>query len=730
MDENDPTEPHADDPDLLVGSLVGGRFRVTGLSTAGSTTWIYSATDETSGRTVTLKVIRPGAAVAADFAVRFDDTMRAVAALSHPNIAAVYDWGRVAVGDGTTVYVATEALSGGSLRDMYDRGRRLSPSQALAVGLEACRGLDHAHRRGFVHTELTPSKLVFGDDRRLRIVDLGLAGLLNEAAWLEPPTVATHVARYASPEQALAQPVDGRTDVYALTLSLVEGVTGSLPFEADSTVATLAARIGRLMPVSADLGPLAAVFERAGRPDPAERSTAAELGTGLVQAAEKLPRPEPLPLLSSSMFDTPVTELRAPDDPTGGLTRPFVAAAAADALVVVPVDEPDSSPAAPEPEPIGELEPEPVAGPEPEPEPEPGPAPDPEPLVVVPLDADVTPDAEPAVTPDAEPSAVPVEPAATVESVEPVATVRRRRRRWPWVVVAIALVGALVGLGVLAYRLFVTPTHVVPDLVGVEREAALEAIEGFDWELVERTERSDDEPRPGHVVRTTPAAGIDLAEGEPFVLVVSEGPVLRTIAELAGRPAVEVQAELVEQALEPVLVEVPDEVVPAGTVVSWVVPDAPGLTAGGQVEPGTVVEVTVSTGPAPRTVPSLVGLTVDEARAAVEPLGLGVAPVGDAFSDTVEAGRVLEQSPLPESLVSRGTTIELVVSKGPDLVPLPDVSGRVYDEAAQVLTEAGLVPRLLLGASDGTVISVRVDGEPVAAGTPLRRGTQVDLIAV
>jgi beta-lactam-binding protein with PASTA domain len=138
----------------------------------------------------------------------------------------------------------------------------------------------------------------------------------------------------------------------------------------------------------------------------------------------------------------------------------------------------------------------------------------------------------------------------------------------------------------------------------------------------------------------------------------------------------------------------------------------------------------VSTGPAPRTVPPLVGLTVDEARAAVEPLGLGVAPVGDAFSDTVEAGRVLEQSPLPESLVARGTTIELVVSKGPDLVPLPDVAGQVYSDAAQVLTDAGLVPRLLLGASDGTVISVRVDGEPVAAGTPLRRGTQVDLIAV
>ena len=77
---------------------------------------------------------------------------------------------------------------------MFDRGRRLTPSQALVVGLDACRGLDYAHRRGFVHTELTPSKLVFGDDRRLRIADFGLARLLGEPIWANPESVANHVA--------------------------------------------------------------------------------------------------------------------------------------------------------------------------------------------------------------------------------------------------------------------------------------------------------------------------------------------------------------------------------------------------------------------------------------------------------------------------------------------------------------------------------------------------------
>ena len=173
-----------------------------------------------------------------------------------------------------------------------------------------------------MHTELTPSKLVFGDDRRLRIVDFGLARLLGEHDWAEPATVATHVARYASPEQAQGQPIDGKTDVYSLALILVEAVTGTVPFAARSTVATLSARIGKLMPVSADLGPLASVLERAGRPEPADRSSAAEFGRGLVKAAEKLPRPTPIPIVVAGPFADDPNRLRRPNDPTGGIARP------------------------------------------------------------------------------------------------------------------------------------------------------------------------------------------------------------------------------------------------------------------------------------------------------------------------------------------------------------------------------------------------------------------------
>ncbi len=134
-----------------------------------------------------------------------------MSALSHPNIAAVHDWGEEQIGKRTTVYAVVEYLSGGSLRDLFDRGRYLDPSQALVVGLEACRGLDFAHRKGLVHTELTPSKLVFGDDRRLRIVDFGLARLLGEHDWARAGH-RRHPRRPLQLARAGARPADRRQD--------------------------------------------------------------------------------------------------------------------------------------------------------------------------------------------------------------------------------------------------------------------------------------------------------------------------------------------------------------------------------------------------------------------------------------------------------------------------------------------------------------------------------------
>lgn len=741
------------EPSHLVGTLFADRFRVLHVVSEGANTIVCDARDQDSGRTVTLKLVRPQLASSPSFRNRFHETMRSVAALSHPNIAAVYDWGVTRLGDASTAYVVSEQLTGGSLRDMFDRGRRLSPSQVLVVGLDACRALDYAHRRGFVHSELTPSKLVFGDDRRLRIVDFGLARLLGESAWAQPDSVPTHVAWYASPEQGLSQPIDGKTDVYALCLALHEAVTGTLLFASDSTVASLAARVGKLMPVSADLGPLASVLERAGRPDPDERASAAQLGKGLVQAAAKLPRPEPLPILSTGLFETPIDQMRTPDDPTGGVTRP---ARPADPVVVVPVDEPDAVGAGPsgvDDRPLDAAPPvsaepvsaEPVSPQTPvivEAEPDidiPTAAPGGD-LVILPLDSDIGADrvverarVEPAGVEPAgvEPTDEPEEPRPPATRVMPVTPEPRRRRSFPWkILLGLVVVGALAALAVMATRLVATPVYEVPDLVGMPEAEARDLIAANQWVITVDRERSDEVPTVGQVVRTAPQSGVDLAEGEPFLVVVSEGPLLRELPESAGVVASEAQTTLAERGLVADPVEAYDEEVPAGTVVSWKVPSEPSLRAGAMVEPDTVVRLVISKGPAPREVPDLTNEPIGRARAALADLKLVLVQAEEVFSDDVPLGSIISQAVKPGTKVERGTDIAVVVSKGPDLVRFPDISDAAnYQEVAALVTAAGFVPELVLGDVEAPVQSYTIDGETPDAGDTFARGTTVEFEA-
>ncbi len=812
----------------LAGRVLGDRYRVERMVSAGASTLIADAEDTAVGRAVTIKLVRPEIAESPEFRRKFEATMRAMSKLSHPNIAAVHDWGEEEVGRRTTVYAVVERLAGGSLRDVFDRGRRLDPSQALMVGLEACRGLDFAHRKRLVHGELTPSKLVFGDDRRLRIVDFGLARLLGAEDWREPSTVPTHVARYSSPEQALGQPIDGKSDVYSLALILVEAVSGAVPFAARSTVATLSARVGRLMPVSADLGPLAAVLERAGRPDPADRSTASEFGRGLVRAAEKLPRPTPIPIVVTKLFEDDPSQLRRPNDPTGGVDRPppepvvplvtpadepAVAAAAAESTIAAAPEERAAAasigdaaavaagaataaavadlvsgaagaghdatallPAADAPttaQPAVEVGPPAPATPGVA-APDAGP-PSPDATAAV-YDGDVDllrdelaalaqPPAEPAASTGAPPSAAALlatgppagpplvgpPPAAAPPPPPPAATevvptagatgpgwsaplesldAGRKRRRWvPWVI-ALVVVAALAGLGLLALQLFEVPEHPVPDLVGSDEATARAETADFDWDIEVRHERSDEFRTPGEIIRTAPTAGQELAEEEPFLIVVSDGPEFRALEDLVGLTRAEAETKLAEQELVALPAqEQPDEDVPAGSVVSWSVPDDASLTAGGEVLPGTTVQLVVSSGPAPRTVPTLVGTTVEQATAALQAIQLGVTVAEPVFSDDVPAGSVVSANP-PDGTggIARGTAVTITPSKGVDLVPAPTLIGLTLQQARDALTASGLQLGSVLGNTQAVVTEATVAGELMAPGGSYKRGTTVDLV--
>lgn len=292
-----------------IGRVLAGRYRLIAPIGAGASAQVFLAEDTRLRRRVAIKVLHESYADDEAFIRRFHSEAQAAAALNHPNVLSVYDWGEEDV-----PFLVTEFIGGGSLRAMLDRGRRLSISQATLVGLEASRGLDHAHRQGLVHRDLKPANLLFGDDGRLRIADFGLARAIADAAVTEPAGAMLGTARYASPEQAQGRALTGRSDVYSLVLVLVESVTGEVPFAVDTTIGTLMARVSDPVPVPPDLGPLQPMLRAAGAVDPDDRPDAGRLATLLVRAAEDLDPPEPLPLAGAIVL--PDVDVELDRDPT------------------------------------------------------------------------------------------------------------------------------------------------------------------------------------------------------------------------------------------------------------------------------------------------------------------------------------------------------------------------------------------------------------------------------
>src|SRR5580693_8238653 len=275
-----------------IGRVLGKRYRLLSALGTGASAHVYLAEDVSLQRHVAVKVLQPGLATDEAFLKRFGAEARSVASLNHPHVLRVFDWGE----DTDGPYLVLEYLGGGSLRDLLDRGVRLTHSQAAHLGTEVAQGLAYAHARGLVHRDIKPANLLFDEEGRVRVADFGVARALAEAAWTEPVGAMVGTARYISPESAEGKHVDGRADVYSLALVLYEAVSGTVPFVADTTMGTLMARVGSPLPPHESLGPLDEVLSRAAAPEVEDRLDAAGLAARLGALASALPTPQPLPL--------------------------------------------------------------------------------------------------------------------------------------------------------------------------------------------------------------------------------------------------------------------------------------------------------------------------------------------------------------------------------------------------------------------------------------------------
>ncbi len=260
-----------------------GPYEITAKIGEGGMGEVYRARDPKLQRDVAIKVLP--AAVAADRALleRFDREARAVAALSHPNILAIFDFGS----EGGRTYAVMELLEGETLRERLREGP-LSTRKAVEIAAEVAQGLAAAHERGIVHRDLKPENVFLLNDGRVKILDFGLAkdnaAPESRSQLLAAPTEGPGTAPgavlgtvgYMAPEQVRGLPADARADLFALGVVLYEMLSGRRAFLRDSSVETMSAILREEPPDFATLGsrlppPLEQVLRRCLEKRPEER---------------------------------------------------------------------------------------------------------------------------------------------------------------------------------------------------------------------------------------------------------------------------------------------------------------------------------------------------------------------------------------------------------------------------------------------------------------------------
>ena len=542
------------------GMVINGRYRLIAPLGVGAGGQSYLADDIRLRRQVIVRVLRRRYADDQSFLERFRTEADAATSLNHQNIVSVYDWG-----DNELPFVVSEYLPGGSLREMLKETGTLTPSQALLVGMEVSKGLEYAHRRGVIHQALKPANILFDAGSNIRISDFGVAKTVAEATPIDinEPSSTT----YVSPEQAQGRRVDTHSDIFSLSLILYECVTGQLSSDSGTLVNDLE------FPLDLDpekFGSLAAPITKGTAADPLERPTAGNFHKLLLASTSSQSRPKPLPI-SSGLEMGVLSSLE--DDPT----------------LVDLIKAPNND--------------------------------------------------------------------SWIKRV--FNKIRERIGRWIWLILMLAVVATVVGgIYQATNKTDDISIQVIPEVTGLSVQELFDKVGNF-WDLDEAFDRLDG-TQEGEILRTSPAAGEELQEGETITYFVSQGPELQPVpVNLIGIAVSDAEALL--QGANLVLGEITEQVneeFPNGTVVAVV-------TTGQELPTGSPVDLVVSLGPILRTIPTgLAGATAEDAQMLLVLEGLQV-DIADMYHDEIPPGIVISVSPESSTQVPRETSVLLLVSLGP-----------------------------------------------------------------
>jgi serine/threonine-protein kinase len=649
----------------LLGRVLDGRYRVLSHIADGGMASVYLALDTRLDRDVALKVLRRDLAQDDAFISRFHREARSAARLSHPNVVAVFDQGE----DDGHMFLAMEYVPGLTLREVMRAEGPLTPRAALDIMGPVLQALGAAHRAGIIHRDVKPENVILReDDGTVKVADFGLARAVTTQTTTSQTGVLLGTVAYLSPEQVERGIADARSDVYAAGLILFEMLTGAKAFTGDTPIHIAYQHVHGSVPAPSSRVPTV----------PPELDALVALATARDPDLRPADATELLVQLRRSRAMLTPTELdRRPDGDAAALGG--ASTVAVERTSALPVQEPPAAPSRP-PSTLGPLGP-----------------------LALPMDH-----------PPTQPPGGAIEP----PPADGDATERPDGlRRWIWAALAVALVAGLAAWWFLAGP--GSPT-VVPRTTNLTYAKALASLEAAHLDA-QRVDQFDESVPKGVVISTDPVAGAQVRRGTPVHVTVSKGPERYQVPAVVTKSLAEAKDQITASRLAVGKVtEAYSEKVAAGLVV------AVDPKVGTSLHRGDTVDLVISKGRQPIAVVDFTGKPADQAVKALTDAGLQVDATQQANSDTVPKGSVISQSPAGGTLY-KGDKVTLVVSKGPVMVTVPDVSGKQADVAEQILRAAGFDVKRenALGGIFGTVHHTNP-----AAGTQAPKGSTVTMVVV
>ncbi|WP_439691211.1 Stk1 family PASTA domain-containing Ser/Thr kinase [Curtobacterium sp. SP.BCo] len=660
--------------DPMIGRMIDHRYRVRSRIARGGMATVYLATDVRLERRVAIKIMHGHLADDQAFRERFIQEARSAARLSHPNLVGVYDQGA----EDDTAYIVMEYIPGITLRDLLQEHHALTPEQATDILRAVLAGLASAHRAGIVHRDLKPENVLLADDGRIKLGDFGLARATTANTATGAALLGT--IAYLSPELVTRGAADSRSDIYALGIMLYEMLTGEQPYKGEQPMQIAYQHANDSVPA----------------PSAAVPGVPAELDDLVAWATAR--NPDDRPSDAREMLDhMSGNQQRATGQYRTAVLRPENATAILPAGSATPSSA-DSGDATTILEPAGAQQPVQRGGRN---------------------------------TPG--PRRTGSQPGALSPAAQRLADKSVKRRKRGWIVLVVFLVLLAIG-GSLGWAFGPGPWGNVriPEVAGKSVSQARQLLEAQGLHTASATAtRFDAVVAKGQVSTTKPAAKREVRKGTSIEIVVSNGPKMIALPAIVGQPISTVTA-----ALDDDFQLQDDQYQFSADAAKDTVIAATGLGTDGQTidlsktktygERGPVT-LTVSLGP----VPDVVGKTVAEAQAAFDAVGLTIGAQDGQFSDDVPEGQVISAKVQDDPAV-KGSAVDLVVSKGPAPISLPDVQGKTINDATSTLENLGLkvsVPdctNILCGFYDWKA-SLPVDATDPAAGTTVHRGDTVTL---